>query len=760
MLSLCIALATSTQGVAAPLPPATPNCPADLKTLTDAQRDALPEPCRQKAPEAAPSGEGTGTLLLTLGGLVVAGVGVAAGAGSGGGGSLDDPTPVPSDDPGKTLYVYDNGVTLDTRTKTLTFGQLTVNNQIYYNTAFTYIPYGSDYQLTAPDGKTLMLTDWRISYGDLVLEGTYGDSNLAWTYDSLGKLTLAEMASLSASRKPPVLNNSLRDKGMVAGPGSAGTTAINQAGGVITLAGNGAGMAAYGRGSTVVNRGTITLQPGDSATAGPLAGMAVYQGGTAVNDSSGVININAAHGLAFYSDGHAANRIINRGTINVGDGVPLSADNSLRYTVGTQADGTAGALSMTRIALTGVRVDTGFTAGTAAKEVVLQDAFVGEQISGEQNIRSTSVVWQAQAGKDEHGNIDITMTKNSYAALVTDPQASGVAQALDKGYTNNALYTSLNVSTTQALNKALKQISGSQATSLTREARMLSNRFSMLTDTAPQLSNGLAFNVVAQGDPRAELGNDVQYDMLALRKSLAFSSKQLLTMEFGIARLAGSGSRQPGDNGVTGGYSQFFGLQYTQPLGDALWRNALRYDVHTLDSRRAIRYDGVSKNGEAGQRQHALSFRSEAAKPFNLSESVTLTPFAGLALRHVIEEEYQERGAGDFNLNMGAGAETAVDAIAGLKLVYAGQNGWRATALLEGGPNLSYHQRQRSASLAGAAGQTFRVDDGQQGGGINGLAQVGLAYQSNDATLGLDAYRWKEDSLTDTGFMLSVTRTF
>ncbi|KSB85421.1 hypothetical protein LFZ31_26580 [Salmonella enterica subsp. enterica serovar Newport str. S09097] len=59
-----------------------------------------------------------------------------------------------------------------------------------------------------------------------------------------------------------------------------------------------------------------------------------------------------------------------------------------------------------------------------------------------------------------------------------------------------------------------------------REARVLSNRFTMLADAAPQIKDGLAFNVVAKGDPRAELGNDTQYDMLALRQTLDLTASQ------------------------------------------------------------------------------------------------------------------------------------------------------------------------------------------------------------------------------------------
>ncbi|QED64160.1 autotransporter outer membrane beta-barrel domain-containing protein [Escherichia coli] len=75
-----------------------------------------------------------------------------------------------------------------------------------------------------------------------------------------------------------------------------------------------------------------------------------------------------------------------------------------------------------------------------------------------------------------------------------------------------------------------------------------------------------------------------------------------------------------------------------------------------------------------------------------------VTPYAGVKLRHTLEGGYQERNAGDFNLNMNSGSETAVDSIVGLKLDYAGKDGWSASATLEGGPNLSYAKSQRTAS--------------------------------------------------------------
>ncbi|STM58354.1 autotransporter beta-domain-containing protein [Escherichia coli] len=159
------------------------------------------------------------------------------------------------------------------------------------------------------------------------------------------------------------------------------------------------------------------------------------------------------------------------------------------------------------------------------------------------------MVWTAKGSTDasgNSGNVDVTMSKNAYTDVATDASVNDIAKALDAGYTNNELFTSLNVGTTAELNSALKQVSGSQATTVFREARVLSNRFSMLADAAPKVGNGLAFNVVAKGDPRAELGNNTEYDMLALRKTIDLSESQTMSLEYGIARLDGDGGAESG----------------------------------------------------------------------------------------------------------------------------------------------------------------------------------------------------------------------
>ncbi|VEA00479.1 putative surface-exposed virulence protein BigA [Salmonella enterica subsp. salamae] len=499
------------------------------------------------------------------------------------------------------------------------------------------------------------------------------------------------------------------------------------------------------RPKTIINNGEVNLLC--------ETGCGIYAPGTTYQDGDGTADIAIPD----------ANTAPTEGTVPDAPSDPNAPQQLSNYIVGTNADGSSGTLKANNLVIgDNVEVDTGFTAGTADTTVVVDNAFVGKNIQGVDNIASTSVVWNAQGSTDSDGNVDITMTKNAYVDVATDSSVSGVAQALDAGYTNNELYTSLNVGTTAELNNALKQVSGSQATTVFREARILSNRFNMLADAAPQIKDGLAFNVVAKGDPRAELGNDTQYDMLALRQTLDLTASQNLTLEYGIARLDGDGSEKAGDNGLTGGYSQFFGLKHSMAFDEGLaWNNSLRYDVHNLDSSRSVSYGDTNKVADSDARQQYMEFRSEGAKTFTLmDDTLKVTPYAGVKFRHTMEDGYKERSAGDFNLSMNSGNETAVDSIVGLKLDYAGKDGWSATAMLEGGPNLSYSKSQRTASLQGAAGQTFNVDDNQKGGGVNGLATLGVKYSSNDTALHLDAYQWKEDGISDKGFMLNIKKTF
>ena len=588
---------------------------------------------------------------------------------------------------------------------------------------------------------------------------------------------------------------------------------IAQNDGIMNISGTGAVAMEGDKNAQLVNNGTINLGTAGTTDTG-MIGMQLDANATAdaVIENNGTINIFANDSFAFSALG-TVGHVVNNGTVVIADGVTGSGlikqgdsinvegmngnngnssevhygdytlpdvpkpntvsvtsgsdeaggsmNNLNGYVVGTNVNGSAGKLKVNNASMNGVEINTGFTAGTADTTVSFDNVVEGSNLTDADAITSTSVVWTAKGSTDASGNVDVTMSKNAYTDVATDASVNDIAKALDAGYTNNELFTSLNVGTTAELNSALKQVSGSQATTVFREARVLSNRFSMLADAAPKVGNGLAFNVVAKGDPRAELGNNTEYDMLALRKTIDLSESQTMSLEYGIARLDGDGAQKAGDNGVTGGYSQFFGLKHQMSFDNGMnWNNALRYDVHNLDSSRSIAFGNTNKTADTDVKQQYLEFRSEGAKTFEPSEGLKVTPYAGVKLRHTLEGGYQERNAGDFNLNMNSGSETAVDSIVGLKLDYAGKDGWSASATLEGGPNLSYAKSQRTASLAGAGSQHFNVDDGQKGGGINSLTSVGVKYSSKESSLNLDAYNWKEDGISDKGVMLNFKKTF
>ena len=84
------------------------------------------------------------------------------------------------------------------------------------------------------------------------------------------------------------------------------------------------------------------------------------------------------------------------------------------YTIGTNSDGSSGTLSANNLVIgDNVSVNAGFSAGTADTTVVVNDVFKGENISGVDNIVSSTVVWTAKGSTDASGNVDVTMSKNA-----------------------------------------------------------------------------------------------------------------------------------------------------------------------------------------------------------------------------------------------------------------------------------------------------------------------------------------------------------
>jgi len=629
-------------------------------------------------------------------------------------------------------------------------------------------------------GGTSVLSDFggNIVYSDPQASGSAHDQGTINAVND-GLIDFSLLNSVSA--KPDLISpNTLAAVSLGNSAGTVNTFVNN---GTMTVSGGNA-VAMYGQNNTtLVNNGTINL--GDSSLSiaengtGLVAFKAVGDNVTAYNQ--GTVNINADGSYVFDRAGSATAHLVNTGEVNVRAGVTsyglvkgeagtvvdttsVYRSTVSNYTVGTTAAGTSGTMTVSHADLNDVSVDTGFTSGTAAQTQTFDNVFVGEDIQGAENIQSTSVVWSASAQTDQSGNVDVTMSKNSYQDVVSsDASAQNMAATLDANYTNNALYSSLNLQTASEVDKAMRQLSGVDATTAFKEARVLSQRFNMLADNAIVLPSGFGFNLVDKNDKRSELGNDTRYDMMALSQSFDLSAGQKMQMQYGIARLDGNGidgKSKAGDNGLTGGYSQFFGINHSVDFGSLKLTNALRYDVHQLESNRSIRYSGVNQTASSDNSQQYMEWRSQFSRGFDVAEGLKLTPSVGMKLRHTNNDAYSERGAGDFNLNMDSSNETAVDAVIGVQMKYAASNGWAMNALLEGGPNLSYTQSAQKASLQGANNASFTMNDDQQGGGFNGVAKMGLSYGGKAGKLAFDAYQWKEDDIVDKGLSLGYQYNF
>lgn len=298
---------------------------------------------------------------------------------------------------------------------------------------------------------------------------------------------------------------------------------IAQNDGTMNISGTGAVAMEGDKNAQLVNNGTINLGTEGTTDTG-MIGMQLDANATAdaVIENNGTINIFANDSFAFSvlgTEGH----VVNNGTVVIADGVTGSGlikqgdsinvegvngnngnntevhygdytlpdvpspntvsvtpgsdatdggmNNLNGYVVGTSADGSAGKLKVNNASMNGVGINTGFTAGTADTTVSFDNVVEGSNLTDADAITSTTVVWNAKGSTDANGNVDVTMSKNAYTDVATDASVNDVAKALDAGYTNNELYTSLNVGTTAELNSALKQVSGSRDHGIPRSAR-------------------------------------------------------------------------------------------------------------------------------------------------------------------------------------------------------------------------------------------------------------------------------------------------
>ncbi|EOV7622274.1 surface-exposed virulence protein BigA [Escherichia coli] len=244
------------------------------------------------------------------------------------------------------LAMYDFGTDPAPKVFDVEYGGIGVNNGTMTTKMMnqhSVLNYPAEWNLsdgTSFNNKALLgLTGMLASYSSSILNGEtgiidmYGRGSVGMlaidksTADNEGQITLDTLwvdENDETSLRNNVANSTAKDFGVGMASGTDAyngaltkATATNHENGVITVYNAGAGMAAYGNTNTVINQGTINLEKNenynDSLGVNKLVGMAVYHEGTAINDQTGVININAENGQAFYNDGTGL--IINYGTI-------------------------------------------------------------------------------------------------------------------------------------------------------------------------------------------------------------------------------------------------------------------------------------------------------------------------------------------------------------------------------------------------------------------------------------------------------------
>lgn len=569
-----------------------------------------------------------------------------------------------------------------------------------------------------------------------------------------------------------------RGAGMVAGSTDAGFGDNAQATstGVINVINSGFGMLAL-NGGTATNAGTINLRADGTTvpdgTDHQLVGLGALYGGTAINAESGVINIDTNIGRAFYAD--AGSRIVNQGRINVGAGITPAADvgnvsneapaplrKAVRqYTVGTNANGTAGTMRVNHADLVDVKVDTGFTAGTSARVVTFDGVFQGQDIAGAQSVRSASAVWKASASQGAGGNINVTMTKNAYEDVVTDHALKQAAAALETGYTSNAMFRSLNLGTVDEVTNGIRQLTGQGFGMAMKQAQVMSHRFGVLADNVREGPGGLGFNLVTRGSPGSRLAGS-EYDMAVLASRFDVLGGGKLAVRYGVANLLNldRNSRATTRNGLSG-VSQFAGMQYGKPLGAGFeLMGDLQFEQHRLESTRALNYGNVRETATSRNGQDKYLASVQAGKSMALPNGFSFTPSLGLEMRRTRDHAVAEHGAGLYNLNVTGATATAVDAVAGMKLGFANERGLTGSLSVQGGPNLGYARGNRYASLAGAPDAQFLVPETYGRSRFNYKGRLSVGYAAALSSVMLDGYMADQDRVRDYGVMLNVSRHF
>ena len=577
-----------------------------------------------------------------------------------------------------------------------------------------------------------------------------------------------------------------------------GLDLLNDSGATLEISGDKAiGMFSNGDGQ-LVNRGTLIVgKPGSSDTGLVAMALGPDATGTLINDSTGTIVVHAKQSSAFHIAGNG--KLINRGKVElpcgekdactrfrdghtrgqdlsgtdrdrafvfqarIADKAKAASDTPRQmslegYEIGTTASGGVGALSADRLSIGSMTINTRFTAGTAARQVVFDKVIVGKDLAGAGNIQATTPVWRAHGHYDADGHIGVTLVKNDYRELITDASLAPVAEALERNYTSNALFRSLELPERDAFTRALRQLSGAGLERPLRATATLAHRFGLMADTVAEDETGFGFALLGRGQPGSRLGAST-YDMVALQQRFGSGTSQL-AVRYGFARLSPDGK----DRGTAlDGHSQFLSARHVRPLQSGLaLESETGYALHQYRTQRTLRYgDPLDRHDrkDTNQQLQASHRRDLLGSQVNLAltrtvGSVVLEPLLGVKLRYQRDGALRERQGGDFGLRLSSRHQAALDGVLGLRLSHDGRDGksrgWRLDAQFHARPALLRHTGQREASLAGAPDARFALAP-VRSSRFSHDSRLGIRHEGRHSQFSLNGYLGRNDGELDRG---------
>ncbi|HGK7304844.1 autotransporter outer membrane beta-barrel domain-containing protein [Stenotrophomonas cyclobalanopsidis] len=567
--------------------------------------------------------------------------------------------------------------------------------------------------------------------GHIQLDGAHG---------SALRLVADSHASHAVNRSGASIQSSARNSALLHAEG-AQATVLNQ--GTLTVTGDGAVAMRGARGATLINDGVINLGTATDNQGRDMVAMQSDGSATLNNRRGGVINIHAADSFAFQIAAGGSGRLINNGVVNVygqGSGMHADADSAAAdrpgsdlgwqaprgirgYTVGTNADGSAGQLVLHDGGqLHDVTVDTGFTRGTDASHVVLHAVVSGAE-GGEQNIRSASVVWHAQAERDERGNVDVTMQRRDYRELAGEDQQQ-IASALETAYRNDALFHSLELADQRAFQSALQQLSG--ASLVGSALRVASNADALWSQLAAQpaaQSRALAFG----GGQANAFG--VRGDGGAMQVAVQLRGGQVL--QLATAALSGDLSAGSGQDRLQ---SQFAGIGLAQQWGALQLRHQLGHEQHQLQGQRQLSW-GQTRESAHSQRRMARTMLATTLDMTSSLGKVHWQPRIKASAFDQHEGGFHEQHANGFGLAVAAGRLQGVQLEVGSAFQRALGTQWHLQADVAASRPLALREQARAAYLLGASGQAFTLP-GVRHSGLDHRLQLGLNYQASNLGFG------------------------